>query len=256
MAVVSIAHLSDTHFGGLPGAAERTRRVLEQIAAMSPPVDVILVTGDIADHGLAEEYAEARETLTAAPAVVPMLLCPGNHDVRPAYRRVLVRQPGDGPVNTAQRVAGVLFLMCDSLVPAPPGERIDHGVLGPQTLAWLDEQLASRPPGERAVICLHHPPVDLHLTLMDPIKLVDADALAEVLGRHDGVVALLVGHAHTGCVTTFAGLPVAIPGGVASMVTLDAEAMPPITDLLPPMYAVHLLGDDGRLVSHLRALPG
>jgi hypothetical protein len=60
-----------------------------------------------------------------------------------------------------------------------------------------------------------------------------------------------VGHAHTACVTSYAGLP-PDPGGVATTVTLDQEDLPVITDTAA-VFAVHLLdGDD--LVTHWRAV--
>ncbi len=261
---VTLAHLSDTHFGGLPHAIDRTAAVLRHLGAMRPLPDAILVTGDIADHGTAPEYAAARATFSASPQGVPLLLCPGNHDRRDAYRAVLLQEGApdgddDGPINRAHRVGDLLVLMCDSLVPAPPGERIDHGVLGPQTLDWIDAQLAAREPHERAVIALHHPPVPIGIGLMDPIRLRDAADLATVLGRHERVLAVLTGHAHAATATTFAGLPVLVPGGVASTVTWDAERelLPPITDALPPMFAVHVLADAGEepaVVTHWRAL--
>jgi hypothetical protein len=90
---------------------------------------------------------------------------------------------------------------------------------------------------------------------MDPIRLVDGDALAEVLGRHPHVAATLVGHAHTMGVTTFAGRPLLIGGGVVSAVTADAEAVPTLWYDAPPTFALHLVDDEGRVTSHWRALP-
>jgi 3',5'-cyclic-AMP phosphodiesterase len=253
-----IAHLSDTHLGGIGDPPGRLRRVLRHLAASVPPVDVVLVTGDIADHGAAAEYAEAAEVLGEWPGPAPMLMCPGNHDVREGYA-ALRGLPADGPANEAQRVAGMLFLMLDSLVAAPPGERVDHGALTPDTLAWLDVQLAGREPGEKAVVCLHHPPVEIQLALMDPIRLVNAEELAAVLDRHDDIVAVLVGHAHSACAASYdvggRSLPVLIPGGVVSTVTMDAEPLPAITADLPPTYAVHLVDGAGRIVTHWRTLP-
>ncbi len=260
--MLTIAHLSDTHFGGPPAASERTRRVLDHLAAMDPPVDVVLVTGDIADHGTADEYAEAAAVLGSWTGPAPMLLCPGNHDVREGYAALRGRPAAAavaGPVNEAHRVAGALFLMADSMVPAVAGKRIDHGVLTEETLSWIDGELADRAPGELAFVCLHHPPVPIHITLMDPIRLRNAADLAAVLVRHDDVAAVLTGHAHSACATTFAGLPMLIPGGVASTVTLDADDLPRIDTSLPPMLALHLvdetsLGLDGAVVTHWRAL--
>ena len=45
---------------------------------MTPRPDVVLATGDLTDHGTAEEYALLREILGALE--VPLFLVPGNHD--------------------------------------------------------------------------------------------------------------------------------------------------------------------------------
>ena len=100
---------------------------------------------------------------------------------------------------------------------------------------------------------LHHPPVDLHVDLMDPIKLTGAHELAKVLTRHDNVVAVLVGHAHTMASTTFAGVPVLVGGGLVSTVTTDAEDMPKIDYTQPPTIALHVVEDD-HLVTHWRVV--
>ncbi len=239
-----VAHLSDTHFG-LPGAAGRVRTVLAHLEAMTPRPHLLVVTGDVTDHGTVEEYADARavlDTWTGAFAI-----CPGNHDVRTAYADAF------GPTETAVAHEGRRFLMLDSLVDAVDGVRTDPGHLTAASLAWLDERLAED--DSPTFVCLHHPPVDIGLGLMDPIKLDNGPALAAVLARHPHVVATLVGHAHTMSATTFAGRPLLIGGGSVSTVTHDAEALPMIWTDAPITFALHLHGDDGTLVTHWRALP-
>ncbi len=58
-----IAHLSDPHLDGSEEARSRLRRITTYLGAFRRPVDVVLVTGDLADHGLSEEYAELAEEL-------------------------------------------------------------------------------------------------------------------------------------------------------------------------------------------------
>jgi 3',5'-cyclic-AMP phosphodiesterase len=247
-----IAHVSDTHFGGPPDARVRAERVLAHLLAMDPRPDVLVVTGDVADHGRPEEYAEARAVLDAWTG--PKTIGPGNHDVREAFALGMhdAELAPDGPLVEVTDAGVARFVMLDSLVPARDGRRIDHGELSAASLEALDDLLAAD--GRPTFVCLHHPPVELGLGLMAPILLHDPGPLGEVVARHPHVVALLVGHAHTACATTFAGRPVLVGGGTASAVPFDAEDLPIVWESAPPSFALHLLHDDGRLTTHWRAL--
>jgi Icc protein len=246
-----IAHVSDTHLGGPPLARARAEAVMAHLLALDPRPDVLLVSGDVADHGLPDEYAEARAVLDAWPG--PKLVGTGNHDVRDAFARGLLDREAAGPLLQVLELADFRILMLDSLVSARDGDRIDHGELGADQLDWLDSSLSEddRP----AFVSLHHPPLDIGLGLMAPILLEDPERLELVIMKHPHVVATLVGHAHTACATTFAGRPLLIGGGCASTVPLDQEPYPVIWEAGPPTLAFHLLHDDGRLTTHWRALP-
>ncbi|MER7856002.1 metallophosphoesterase, partial [Streptomyces bacillaris] len=99
-----LAQISDLHLDGSDRATRRATRTMEYLRALPRPVDALLVTGDIADHGTEAEYEEAARIL-AAP--FPVLPCPGNHDARPAYRKALLGEaPAEGPVNRVHRIAG------------------------------------------------------------------------------------------------------------------------------------------------------
>lgn len=248
--VTLVAHLTDLHFGGPADARPRVDRVLDHLLALDPLPDLLLVTGDVADHGTAAEYDEAREVLARWTGA--RLVGPGNHDVRDAFARGLLGREADGPLDQALDLPGARFLMLDSLVPAPPGERIDPGELAVESLGWLDEQLLSDP--RPTYVCLHHPPVDIGVSLMDPIKLRRPERLEAVLRAHAHHRATLVGHAHTQGATMFAGKPLLIGGGVASTVPLDQEPLPRVWEAAPPTIALHLIQDDGRVTTHWRAL--
>jgi alpha-galactosidase len=83
--VLVIAHLSDTHFGATPEAADRVRRVLDTLLAMDPRPDVLLHTGDVVRFDTASDgclahgvYATDRTSgmvsyvqLTTAPSLTP-----------------------------------------------------------------------------------------------------------------------------------------------------------------------------------------
>lgn len=130
-----LVQVSDLHLDGDPERHARAARVVEFVAGLAG-VAAVLVTGDIADHGLPAEYEEARALLGRLPQRV--LPCPGNHDERAAYEEGLLGRPGTGAaVNEAHDVDGVLVAMCDS---SRPG-RAD-GLLEPGTLDWLAAALA------------------------------------------------------------------------------------------------------------------
>jgi 3',5'-cyclic AMP phosphodiesterase CpdA len=245
-----VAHVSDTHFGNaVQDPVSRAAAVMDHLLAMSPRPDVLIVTGDVADHGLPEEYAVARGWLDRWQG--PLAVCPGNHDVRTAFEDCL-----GVAARSVLEAAGFRFVMLDSLIDAVAGQRVDEGRLGDEQLDWLDHRLGES--DVPAFVCLHHPPTTIGLELMDPIRLVGGDSLAAVLDHHPQVVATLVGHAHTMGTTTFADRPLLIGGGVVSTVTADAEPVDRLWYAAPPSLALHLVHDEPgppRITTHWRALP-
>ncbi len=234
-----IAHLSDLHIGSQ--APDRLDRVTAYLRRLRRPLDAILVTGDVADHGLEAEYAAlgALERLG-----VPLLALPGNHDDREAFRgELLDERPATGPVNRAETVAGVVFALCDSSVPGHA-----EGWLDDDTLAWLDGTLAAST-GTPAFVCCHHPPVPVGKPAADQVRQLGAGRLAEVLRRHPDVLAVLCGHVHSAAVSAFAGVPVLAAPGVESTMVLPWE--PEDRPEAPPAIAFHLL-EEGRLTTHYR----
>ncbi|SOB80167.1 metallophosphoesterase [Streptomyces sp. 1331.2] len=264
--MLTIAHLSDIHLGqvhrrdGGKRARRRAEQVMAYLNALPGPLDAVLVTGDLADQGLPEEYEQVAKVLTSRH---PVFICPGNHDSRAPYREVLLGEasaetsaeapgegPGEGPINRMHRLPGADVLMLDSSI---PGQH--DGLLDEQTLDWLDEQLTTGRTELPALVAFHHPPVELHLPYVDEIRQFGEEGLARVLGRHPRVAALLCGHSHTSAATTFAGLPLLVAPGVVSTVTLPCEGGRGIAFDHPPMLAFHVLGDDRRVTTHYRALP-
>lgn len=245
--MILIAHLSDPHLDGAERSTERATRVMAYLNGLSRPVDVVLVTGDLADHGEVGEYEDVRAILASRS---PVLFCPGNHDERGAYRKGLLGDDSGAtlPVNQAHRLPGVVFLMCDSSIPARNEGRLDES-----TLAWLDAELAVATEVP-TFVCFHHPPVDLHHPLLDTIRQLDEHRLAAVLQPHPQVVALLCGHAHSAAASTFAGRPLLVAPGIASTIRLPWEHGPDPDLDGPPGLAFHILGDDNRLTTHYRAV--
>jgi Icc protein len=237
-----IAHISDIHIDTTERATARTTRVMDYLRSVADHIDVVLVTGDLADTGTEPEYEIVARVATAP---VPVLFCPGNHDSRPPYRKALLgEEPATTPINRVHRINGVTFLMADSSIPGD-----DAGLLDDDTITWLDHELAAD--HGPAFVCFHHPPVPLHLPLVDQIRQRRPERLEHLVRRHPRVLALLCGHAHTPAATTFAGRPLLVAPGTASTVKLPWEPGETLDRELPPAIAFHIL-DDGRLTTHFR----
>jgi Icc protein len=184
-----IAHLSDPHLTTGPlGAAPATGlyRALGRVLTLDPRPDRVVITGDLVEHGTAEEYRALHEVIDRFP--LPLHLVAGNHDdpetLMAEFRNT--RFLGD----TTHYTADTLVIL-DSAA----------GRLGPDQLDWLDRTLATIGP---AVVCLHHPPIPVGIPFLDRQRLADGDQLAEVIRRHD-VTRVLAGHVHRHVTAAFAG---------------------------------------------------
>ncbi|MFD9306370.1 phosphodiesterase [Streptomyces sp. NPDC060048] len=250
--MIVIAHLSDVHLDGGSRAAERTRTVMEYLEGLPYELDAVLVSGDIADHATTEEYEEARKALGSRH---PLIVCPGNHDDRAAFRRGLLgeERPSAAPVDQVLRGDGFVLAVCDSSV---PGEH--RGYLEDSTITWLDGVLAETPREVPVLVAFHHPPVPLHIPYVDGIRQFGEERLAALAERHPHLTAFLCGHAHTGAATTFAGRPLLVAPGVVSTTRLPWEAASGASAYIhvdePPAVAFHVIGADGRLTTHYRVV--
>jgi 3',5'-cyclic-AMP phosphodiesterase len=231
-----IAHLSDIHLlaGGAPlgGRADTVAhlaRAAEQLARTTGSLDVILVTGDVADLGEEDAYVRVRAALdpVAEATGARVVWVMGNHDEREPFRRILLGQDSfdDGPVNQVIDIDGLRLVAVDTSVPG-----YHHGLLEAETLDWLDAVLAEPAPSG-TILALHHAPIATPLALMDVLELRRQDELAEVLRDRD-VRAILGGHLHYPTQGMFAGIPVSVAGALAYTMDLSAPAR-------------HLVGIDG-----------
>jgi Calcineurin-like phosphoesterase len=146
-----VAHLSDIHVVGEqygfriesgragPRGNERLAAVmarLEDIHA-SRPLDLVLVTGDITDAGLATEWAEFLDLLAEHPAIAErMIVVPGNHDVNIVDRANPARL--DLPFSPGKRLRQMRTL---SAIAAVQGDRVRVIPTGSSQSTTLNEAL-------------------------------------------------------------------------------------------------------------------
>jgi len=229
-----LLHLSDLHISRDPGPDAEgvdARVVLAQLlhdCRHVTDIDLVLVSGDIADDGSREGYTDALDLVEsfARQHGATQAWCVGNHDGRDAFSAVLgtghrdrdgqdVGRPATVNACAATSVtSGIRIITLDSLV---PGEVF--GRIGPEQLGCLRAALAE-PAAGGTVIALHHPPISVS-SQWAAASLQDAVAFADVL-RGSDVQAVLCGHVHAQISGVLAGVPVWVGPGVLTRIDLTA----------------------------------
>jgi 3',5'-cyclic AMP phosphodiesterase CpdA len=158
--VVTIAHVSDVHFGAQPPGA--VDALVDDVAAARPALTV--VTGDLTMRARPVQFRAAAALLDRLPA--PVLVVPGNHDIplhRPAVRLLAPYRPyrdslgappatwldlPGPPGSPGLRVVGVVSAV---------GWRWAAGAVGAGQVAGMAALLGEAAPGAVRVVALHHP---------------------------------------------------------------------------------------------------
>ncbi|MDO9410950.1 MAG: metallophosphoesterase [Pseudolabrys sp.] len=227
----TLAHLSDPHLAPLPVASflelagkrltgwlhwQRKRRhvhdrqvlsaIVTDMQAQSP--GHIMVTGDIANIGLAAEYANGRAWLDSVGASTDVSFIPGNHDIyvsgcaEKAERAWGANMRGDeGETFPYVRRRGPVALIgvSSGVVTAP---FMATGEAGPAQLAKLGALLEKlKAENMFRVVAIHHPPIS---ESPQHKRLIDADAFMAVIERH-GAELVLHGHDHLNMINWLAG---------------------------------------------------
>lgn len=255
---VLIAQMTDIHIGFEPQAEPeelnltRFRATLARLVDGPNRPDMLVLSGDITDHGDAASFATTVDMLRDCPfPVLPMV---GNHDSRAgllgAFPHVEPAEAGFLQY-VVEAPLGLRIICCDTL------EDGRHGGAFCETRAqWLADRL-SEAPDAPTLIFMHHPPVVSGIDWMDPAPGEPWMArLREVLTGQDQVQAIHCGHLHRPLSTRFAGIPLGVTPSVAPLVAMDLnqidQNMPDDRELIttePPTYALHRW-DGQSLVTH------
>jgi 3',5'-cyclic-AMP phosphodiesterase len=250
-----IAQITDLHVRprGLPSnrvseTNAMTERAIDVVIALRPRPDVVLITGDLTDCGLVEEYEQLRGMLRRLD--IPAYMVPGNHDCRENFRQVLAYYPTVvADPEFVQFVVDDLPLRLIGLDTLVPGK--GEGALCARRLSFLERELA-RVPDKPTIVFLHHPPFDCGILHMDRIRLIEgAQRLGEIIGAHRNVERILCGHHHRAIQARFGGTIASIAPGVTHQVMLDlSEDHEGALVFEPPAYQLHRYRPDTGVVSH------
>lgn len=252
-----IAQVTDLHLGFQPDdPAELNRNrfddVVSSLLAMVPRPDLLLLTGDLTEHGSLSSYRTLKAICDGLP--FPVLMALGNHDNRANFLQVFAGTPvADGLVQYVHDALPVRIIVLDTLLEGQHGGNFTEASAG-----WLAARLveSARP----TMIVLHHPPIESGNGWMTE----DLDApwvqrLQAVVSRHPQVMRMVSGHLHRAVVTSWAGTTLAVCPSSGPQVAIDFRELDPDhpdgRDMIvaePPGFAVHYwTGRD--LVTHFGA---
>jgi Icc protein len=252
-----VAQITDTHITApgklLYGAVDTASALERAVAALGrtrPVPDVTLITGDLVDAGVPEEYAYLRTLL--APLRMPIFVIPGNHDAREPMRNAFAAEgyfPRLGFLHYIIEDYPVRIVALDTLVPGEAG-----GALCKGRLQWIEQTLAASP--ERAtLVAMHHPPFATGIVPMDRMGLAGSADFAEIIRRHPQVERICCGHLHRAIDRRFAGTVAGTAPSTAHQAMLDLRPEEPLSFVFePPGYQLHLWGEDAGLVTHTAAI--
>lgn len=241
-----IVQITDLHL--LPNPDERLRGVptvkavelvLEHLRENVPDIDLLVISGDLAQEESKVTYRRLAEMLEPWGTAIRMI--PGNHDDREQMEKVfsaLVTNAAERIVFAEQldawRVIGL-----DSL---SPGEVA--GLVGQQQLGWLDQQLHDHSDCP-TIVFVHHPPVSVETSWFDVIGLQDAEAMREVIARHPQVKLVCCGHVHFEFESAIASTRVVTTPAASFQFAPHTPSQE--YDLLPPGYRlIEVEGDEYR----------
>lgn len=214
------------------------RACVAKLNALQPRPDAVIITGDLADFGAAEEYRSLRDTLSAL--TMPYYLAIGNHDSRDALRAAfpdhdyLRTQPEF--VQYAVDMDELCLVVLDTQDPPRSGGRLNRG-----RLEWLAEELA-RWRGQPVMIAMHHPPFLCGIDHMDVQSLDAGDAreLELIISQCPNVERLICGHVHRPVFTRFGNTVASICPSPSHQVAYDITPGGPSAFIMePPAFHMH-----------------
>ncbi len=224
-------------------------RAIARVNNHAPEIDAVIVTGDLTDIGLPEEYKRLRECLDKLE--MPWFPVPGNHDQRDNFLKCFGDLPAlkncDEFVQYTVEDYPIRLIGLDTVV-----NEKSYGFLCEKRLEWLDKTLSEQP-DRPTMLFMHHPPIKVGITHMDVQNLTNAEALYECIAPHRQVKHLACGHVHRAIETCVNGVGVSIAPNGAHAVALDLEPNGPACfEMDPAAFRLFLIDDDSaQIISHV-----
>ena len=251
MPPLSLLQITDLHI--LPGPEETFlgvntehyfHAVLELAFAEHHQFDLILVTGDLAQHPSPASY---QRILSHLEATHTQCIClPGNHDDYELMQQIF----NTARVSCRKQVfLDNWQLIClNSQIPGSPGGRLSN-----QELRFLEDCLINHP-DQHALIAVHHHCLETNSAWMDTMIIENSQEFWTIIKRYRRVQAITTGHIHQ--VMNVAIESVRVLGTPSTCFQFTPESKTFSLDTSTPGYRLIKLHADGQIESRVSRLSG
>lgn len=194
-----IAHISDLHIR--PNGKKLydfidvnsiNAQLIHHLNNLTERPDFIVITGDITNCGLAEEYLVAQRLLGYLN--YPVYLVPGNHDNKQLfvdYLQPICPEIGNDPENifyVIEHQDKRLYFIDSSLHGKP------YGYITDATQKWLENALQTTE--KESFLFLHHPPIHFGNIQMDNIACQNGNVILRLISQFPHLTRIFCGHVH------------------------------------------------------------
>lgn len=178
-----LIHLSDVHCGPR-FEGKKLQQAIDEINSLVP--DVVVVTGDLTEDGLVDEFQEAKRYLRLLKCK-RVVVGSGNHDSRTTGYRLFPRFFGEP--SSVTEINDAVLIMLNSSRPDQDG-----GEVGYRQRLWMKDYL-DKYSDRFKVVAFHHHLIPVPDTGMEKNMISDAGDVLWSLISH-GVDMVLCGHRH------------------------------------------------------------
>ena len=181
-----IVHISDLHISNTTFDEDKFMNAVTEINNLQP--DMIILTGDITEHGYYVEFQQATKYLELFEA--PLFAVPGNHDSRnlgyQTFEELIGERSWKLTMDGNFTVMGLDSSSADE----------NRGHIGTPQHMWLEHQLDECVINDNfSIVALHHHVVPIPQTGRERNVLSDAGDILKTLTTHE-VDLVVSGHKH------------------------------------------------------------
>ncbi|MGJ0483350.1 MAG: 3',5'-cyclic-AMP phosphodiesterase [Methylomicrobium sp.] len=161
-------------------------KVIEHAFAANPQIDLVLVTGDLAQEPCLDSYRRIAEKLLSFGT--PCICLPGNHDDFALMQSAL----NVDQVNCDKQafLGNWQIIALNSQIPGKPGGRLETW-----ELQFLEDCLRTYPE-RNALVAVHHHCQSIDSPWMDAMMIENSKEFLALLRRYPKAKAVICGHIH------------------------------------------------------------